>query len=239
MREVFPELTQEKTERITEYLELLREGNRAQNLTRLTGDTEFIRGQLWDVVELERSGFLEEVCADLGSGTGVPGLISAILSPRRWFLIESELRKAEFLIKTTERLGLSREVTVVHERIEKSLPPAQTLVAKALGKVDEIYKWIEKSSTWNSLILLKGPAWSIEWERFKKSKSQTKLSIKERRDYTIPTLPAPQSPDNTGEPTKANNNQLPNNQEIFTRSIIKLGRTSSLVRSDQPRRLGE
>lgn len=73
--------------------------------------------------------------ADLGSGGGLPGLVMAIASPdRRFLLIEADRRKAAFLLDATARLGLTN-VTVHTIRIEAfvSPPDLTTVTARALA----------------------------------------------------------------------------------------------------------
>jgi 16S rRNA (guanine527-N7)-methyltransferase len=57
--------------------------------------------------------------ADLGSGGGVPGLPLALHATGcAWVLIEAAVRRAAFLRRAIERLGLEARVTVVEERAE-------------------------------------------------------------------------------------------------------------------------
>jgi 16S rRNA (guanine527-N7)-methyltransferase len=56
---------------------------------------------------------------DLGSGGGLPGLVLALAWPgTRWTLVESNQRKAEWLLGAVERLGIGRRVEVLRERAE-------------------------------------------------------------------------------------------------------------------------
>ncbi len=59
---------------------------------------------------------------DLGSGGGLPGLVIAAVQPdRAVHLVESDRRKAAFLVDAAARLGL-RHVRVHPERIEAAAP---------------------------------------------------------------------------------------------------------------------
>lgn len=88
------------------------------NLTAWRGDALWERG-VWDSLLLlpwiDQSGthFL-----DIGSGAGFPGMVLAIARTRsRWTLLESRIRRAEFLEETAGRLGLN-EVQVAADRAE-------------------------------------------------------------------------------------------------------------------------
>jgi 16S rRNA (guanine527-N7)-methyltransferase len=71
--------------------------------------------------------------ADLGSGGGFPGLVLAAATNRPTHLVESDRRKAAFLLEAAARLGLDH-VTVHSRRIEEvSLPPLAILSARALA----------------------------------------------------------------------------------------------------------
>lgn len=86
--------------------------------------------------------------ADLGSGGGFPGLIVAILAASEGralavTLVESDQRKAAFLMTAARELGLSLAVRA--ERIE-SLPPLQAdvLSARALAPLEQLIGHAER-----------------------------------------------------------------------------------------------
>lgn len=59
------------------------------------------------------------LCLDLGSGGGLPGLPLAVAWPTsRWALIDAGQRRAEFLDRAIEALGLGDRVTVSRGRAE-------------------------------------------------------------------------------------------------------------------------
>jgi 16S rRNA (guanine527-N7)-methyltransferase len=74
------------------------------------------------------------VAADLGTGGGFPGLVLAIADAGRpWHLVESDRRKAAFLLAASAELGLAN-VHVHTERIEAvALPPLALVTARALA----------------------------------------------------------------------------------------------------------
>lgn len=64
----------------------------------------------------------EKEIYDIGSGNGFPGVVMAIMAPdRKFFLVEKDARKAEFLKHLTSRLSVDN-VTVVNELLEKIEP---------------------------------------------------------------------------------------------------------------------
>jgi 16S rRNA (guanine(527)-N(7))-methyltransferase RsmG len=182
----WPELNESQLERLAQFYDLFVKENEVQNLTRLSSPGDFVSGHLLDVRELLGSGYLKYPAGDLGSGGGVPGLLAAVLEPKSWALIESEGRKAQFLQRAVDTLGLT-EVRVIAGRAESGLSGIrlESITARAVGSVEKIYGWLRKGSTWNNLVLLKGPKWDEEWQEFGKSKFRAELKLVGRREYKV------------------------------------------------------
>ena len=172
--------------KIVDFYRLLAEENSRQNLTRLITPTEFYDGHLLDVCALFRSGLVRFPAMDLGSGGGVPGLLAACIRPDLWILVDSESRKAEFLSRAADMLRLSN-VRVMAGRAERALGDVrvESIVARAVGTVEKIYGWIRPCSTWNNLILLKGPGWNTEWESFLRTKYRRELKVGGIYEYHV------------------------------------------------------
>ena len=200
----FPELTEgERASFSSFYGAVLRE-NEVQNITRLTSPEDFLFGHILDCVSLRRSDLVEFPAMDLGSGLGVPGIGCAFLGMGPWILAESERRKAEFLSGVIQELKIE-DVSAFSGRGEKYLESgvANSVVARAVGPVERIFSWIKGCSTWNNLILFKGPAWDEEWKSFCSTEQGRKLILtgeyayeagpekKQRRIIRLDRLPLP------------------------------------------------
>ena len=183
------------TQAVHHYWQLLREGNQVQNLSgKSDGLEEFIQNHLLDCLELLKTRWIQGLPrVDLGSGCGVPGLLTAAIEGAElkepWFLLESELRKAEFLETTTSALGLQDRVSVKGVRAETWLRKANQdqplcIVSRAVGKVAGLYTLLSPCSTWNTLVLFKSRGWAKEWEETPSS-IKKKLSIKDQIEYSI------------------------------------------------------
>jgi 16S rRNA (guanine(527)-N(7))-methyltransferase RsmG len=166
--------------------------NERQNLTRLLNPQDFFRGHVLDVLELRRFraqiGDLGNSALDLGTGAGVPGLLSAAIFPdERWILVDSEVRKAEYLTRAVDQLGLSARVQVIHGRMEQVSDeiPQVTIVSRAVGTVEKLMAWLDSCSTWNTMILLKGPRWNPEWAEFQQSRWRKTLQLGNRHEYFV------------------------------------------------------
>jgi 16S rRNA (guanine527-N7)-methyltransferase len=172
----WPELPSDTVERCVAYYSLVLQENEIQNLTRLVEPRKFWEGFILDVRALLESGLVTFPAMDLGSGAGVPGLLAAIIMPSNWLLVDSEAAKARFIATAAKTLGV--EAQVFGERGESVLKrtAVESVVCKAVGPVGRIYSWIECCSTWNSLVLLKGPSWEEEWKEFSATSKQLKLA---------------------------------------------------------------
>jgi 16S rRNA (guanine527-N7)-methyltransferase len=186
IQQAWPELEGEVVDKIILFHGLLAAENEKQNLTRLISPKDFVEGHLLDVREIQRSKLLDFPAMDLGSGCGVPGLLSAIIRPDAWILAESERNKAEFLFRMVRELSLTT-VRVVADRGESFLSDgvANSVVARAVGPVERIYGWLQPCSTWNNLVLLKGPGWATEWETFGASRFAGELQVSKTHEYVV------------------------------------------------------
>lgn len=180
-------LNDQVVERLLRFRALVVDENSRQNLTRLTSAEDFYSGHVEDSLELVRSGFLEFPAMDLGTGMGSPGIIAAILGDGEWVLAESEGMKASFLEKAVQELGLQEKVRVFVGRGEDYLRKNRlgVVVAKAVGPVERIIGWIGECSTWNNLVLLKGPNWQEEWQKFSRTSRGKRFKIVREAKYCV------------------------------------------------------
>lgn len=173
---------------VLKFYELLLEENKVQNLTRLTSPEDFIEGHLLDVLELLKSDFLQYPAMDLGSGPGVPGLLASLIEAeaKPWVLCESEKSKALFLARVSSSLSLNH-VQVHSGRAEDFLKTNKvgSVVCRAVGNVQKIYSWLRPCSTWNNLILFKGPSWEEEWKDAPRSAKLGDLKVKNTKKYFV------------------------------------------------------
>ena len=135
----------EITERLTLYRDLLLRWNARINL--ISGDTaaEVDQRHITDSAQLQPLLPKDGPVADIGSGAGLPGLVLAILEPGREFhLVESDKRKAAFLIEACAQL--KQPLVRVHAcRAENArLPPLAAITARALASLSSLLPYAAK-----------------------------------------------------------------------------------------------
>ncbi|CFX25442.1 rRNA small subunit methyltransferase G [Syntrophomonas zehnderi OL-4] len=104
---------------VNRYLELLIKENEKQNLVSRKAGREELIGHVEDSLKLlDFYKIKDKKVIDIGSGAGFPALLLAIYCPDAMFtLVESDLKKSNFLIQAVGELGL-KNVRVLRERAE-------------------------------------------------------------------------------------------------------------------------
>jgi 16S rRNA (guanine527-N7)-methyltransferase len=108
---------------------------------------------------------------DLGSGPGFPGLVIAALHPNMpVVLVESRARRAEFLNRAIEALGLPK-CRVEGQRLERVTPfPARAISARAFAPLPKLLELSAPFSTRGTVYVLpKGRSAAQELEALKPS----------------------------------------------------------------------
>jgi 16S rRNA (guanine527-N7)-methyltransferase len=132
-------VSRETLSRLETWLALLRRWQQRINLVGASTLDDPWRRHILDCAQLARilpDGTRSLV--DLGSGAGLPGLILAVLGVPEVHLVESDRRKAAFLLDCTGRLGLTG--VRVHQARAEELPPiaADVVTARALAPLERL-----------------------------------------------------------------------------------------------------
>ena len=130
------ELDPIRAETLLKLVDELEAGNAQFNLTAIRDRPGMLRKHVLDSMSLQP--YLRgERLADVGTGAGFPGLVLAVVNPKRRFtLIEATGKKARFVEQTAQRIG-SGNVLVVNSRSESYRPFElfDTVVARALSSL--------------------------------------------------------------------------------------------------------
>ncbi len=115
---------------------------------------------------------------DVGSGAGLPGIPLAILRPDlRVTLLESLLRRANFLDLAVEELGLGDRVRVVRARAEDHRERYAVVTSRAVAPLPRLIGWCAPLMTGGGKILaLKGSSAETELASASKELRRARLS---------------------------------------------------------------
>jgi 16S rRNA (guanine527-N7)-methyltransferase len=142
-----PDVSRETMEKLESYAALLKRWNPRINLVAPSTIPD-----LWDRHILDSCQIFSHapkdarLWVDLGSGGGLPGLVCAIIAAEhmpecRFTLIESDKRKAVFLMTAARELGLA--VSILPDRAESVAPQrADIVTARALAPLPQLLEWV-------------------------------------------------------------------------------------------------
>jgi 16S rRNA (guanine527-N7)-methyltransferase len=135
----------ETTERLSAYRSLLLRWNARINLISGETATEIDQRHIADCAQLGPLLPGEGPVADIGSGAGLPGMVLAIFQPDRAFhLVESDKRKAAFLVEASAQLKLPM-VRVHACRAENAkLPALSAITARACAPLASLLPYAVK-----------------------------------------------------------------------------------------------
>lgn len=169
------DVSRETLDQLEAYAALVRLGQKTQNLVSATTLPTFWSRHIVDSAQLVLLGQAGS-WLDIGSGAGIPGMITAIITGNSTILVEPRARRAAFLAETAETLGLTH-VQVATSTVQKLVANAvDNITARALAALPAIIEmaapFAHKGTVW---LLPKGKsaqselaslphAWQGAWE---------------------------------------------------------------------------
>ena len=84
---------------------------------------------------------------DIGTGGGFPGLVIAILFAGDVTLIEPRRRRADFLMRCIEQLGLAKHTDIIASPIESLARPVDVITARAVASTEKLLQLAQRCST--------------------------------------------------------------------------------------------
>jgi len=173
-------------EQQAKYLELLLEANKDINLTGITQPKEAVIKHTLDSLSASKAIEGNKII-DIGSGGGTPGIPLAIANPdKHFYLIDSVLKKTNFLNEVTKALGL-KNTTVICQRGERITNiSADTVVSRAFGSLNYLIDASKKMVSKNGLFLaMKGKIKQEEINELMKD-----FSVLQIQEIKVPYLEA-------------------------------------------------
>lgn len=171
---------------LASFAEALWSWNAKINLTRHTEWSSFATRDVIDAWQLARLVEPGESVMDLGSGGGLPGVVIGILrGDVQVTCLEQVGKKARAVADMVERLDLG--VEVVNARVQEHLDSHRydTVVVRAVGKLEKLLTWIEPH--WERvgrMLVVKGPSWTDE--RYVARQKQQLADLELRRVASYP-----------------------------------------------------
>ena len=110
----------DKLNKLDKYYNLLVSENKLYNLTAITEEEQVYLKHFYDSLTISKTiNLTNQSIIDLGTGAGFPGMVLKIFYPEiKLTLLDSTLKKCNFLKKVTEELNLTN-VTIINERAEE------------------------------------------------------------------------------------------------------------------------
>ena len=188
------QVSRETIESLNIYEALLLENNRKLNL--ISKSTENIIKTRHILDSAQAIDFIDknsQICADLGTGAGFPGIVLSILFKERKYPIRVDLyekspKKCQFLTQVVTKLDLDALVLEKNVLEQKNLEVG-TIVARAFKPIQSIFKIVTKNfKNFKNLILFLGKngkqtlldaskVWEFEYKERKSITSDDSLII--------------------------------------------------------------
>lgn len=147
-------VSRETSKLLSEYVTLLKKWNKKINLISKASEHDIWDRHIFDSSQLMNFIDVKDHVIDIGSGSGMPGLVLALMGVENVVLIESDGKKASFLLRASELSPYN--VTVLNARAETLDLECDVLVSRALASVKDIFNLCHGYRIKKKIVLLKG-----------------------------------------------------------------------------------
>lgn len=148
-------VSRETLSKLQNYYYLLTKWNNSINLVSNSSLKLFWHRHILDSIQL--LSYIDDkniVLADLGSGAGFPGMILSILGVRKVLLVESDIRKAAFLLHISKLS--SNIVEVINNKVQHLAIHCDIITSRALASVSKILLYSKNFTVNHKYLILKG-----------------------------------------------------------------------------------
>lgn len=144
----------ETHERLERFAQLVLAENERQNLIAVSTAGDFWTRHILDSLQLlDHAPPRPGLWLDIGSGAGLPGIVIAVASDHHVTLVEPRRKRAEFLARCREHLGLTN-VAVEQRRVEKLRIAADVVSARAVASLGTLFGWADGIGSADALMIL-------------------------------------------------------------------------------------
>lgn len=148
-------ISRETFDVLKNYQELVFKWNKTINLVSSKNLENFWERHIIDSLQLLK--FIDNKnisLIDVGSGAGLPGVVLSIAGIKNVTLVESDARKAAFLLQAA---GISsNKIDIINDRIENVTLNCDILTSRAWTNIDNIFKLTDKINIADKYLLMKG-----------------------------------------------------------------------------------
>lgn len=172
-------------ETLKEYEMLLKKWNQKINLVSRSTLDDFEQRHLMDSVQITQYiDSKQDKIIDLGSGAGLPGMVLAIMGYEDITLIESDARKAAFLLQASRLIKNSKPPQILNQRIEQITDISCDIVtSRAFADLSKIFDYTRNFIVKKKYLLHKGENYQQEIDAASKS---WLFSVKIHDSLTLP-----------------------------------------------------
>lgn len=232
------EVSEPQIELLEKFCELQWDWNKKINLTRHTTYEKFVTRDLVDTLAFSEFLAPNEKVLDVGSGSGVPGILLGILRPDvSVSLVECVGKKAKVLADIIHELQLPIPVYCALGQDILGNWQFHTLTFRAVASMKKLLEWFKPCWLhFDRMLLVKGPKWVEERGEARHYSLLKGLALRKLKEYSIPGTSGEKSLVENVEVSVQNENQTLH--EDGTKSVIlqicpeeKIGKDSLCVLS--------
>lgn len=152
-------LSNEQIELLSKFYKIVLAHNDILHLVAPMSAEEFAVRHILESLTMLHHLSAEAKFADIGAGAGLPSIPCLLVRPTlKAVLIESKVRKSNYLIKAIAELGIGDRVRVVNQQFEEAETEGFSVVAcRALDKFTQKLPKLLKWSKRRKLLLFGGP----------------------------------------------------------------------------------
>lgn len=141
-------LSDNMTDALVKYYDILKERNKSVNLTRITEPFDVVTKHFLDSLSPLLTGCVKGKVIDVGTGAGFPGLVLKCANPElEMTLLDSLNKRVEFLKDAASEMDIKENITFLHSRAEDAAHTKEhrekydTVVSRAVANMRTLSEW--------------------------------------------------------------------------------------------------
>jgi len=155
-------VSRENQDKLQQYIDLLIKWNKTINLVSSNSIKDIEQRHILDSIQLLNYIAKKDISVlDLGSGAGLPGIVLSICGIKKVVLVESDERKAAFLLQASKIS--SESIEIKNSRVETlSAVSCDIVISRAFADLSSIFDYCRHIGVKEKFLLLKGRAYKEE-----------------------------------------------------------------------------